>query len=90
MIDETTRKTYIRKAETELRENILPFWIKHTVDRGTRRLLRRNFQHAGRGQRRRRAARCSLRASCGRTPPPTSAIARRNTWRWRGGPTTTF
>ena len=33
MIDETTRQTYLRKAETELRENILPFWIEHTVDR---------------------------------------------------------
>ena len=33
MIDETTRQTYISKIETELRENILPFWIKHTVDK---------------------------------------------------------
>ncbi len=31
-MDETTRQTYIHKAETELRENILPFWMKYTVD----------------------------------------------------------
>ncbi len=31
-MDNTTRQTYIHKAETELRENILPFWIEHTVD----------------------------------------------------------
>ncbi|HOT90747.1 MAG TPA: AGE family epimerase/isomerase [Anaerolineae bacterium] len=28
-----TPQTYIRKAETELRENILPFWMKYVVDR---------------------------------------------------------
>ncbi len=32
-MDNTTRQTYIHKAETELRENILPFWIEHTVDK---------------------------------------------------------
>ncbi|HQE93334.1 MAG TPA: AGE family epimerase/isomerase [Anaerolineae bacterium] len=31
-MDQTLRQTYIHKAETELRENILPFWIKHAVD----------------------------------------------------------
>ncbi len=28
-----TFQTYIQKAETELRENVLPFWIKHAVDK---------------------------------------------------------
>lgn len=28
-----TCQTYIHKAETELREDILPFWIKHVVDK---------------------------------------------------------
>ncbi|HOU11883.1 MAG TPA: AGE family epimerase/isomerase [Anaerolineae bacterium] len=32
-MDETLHQTYIHKAETELRENILPFWIAHTVDK---------------------------------------------------------
>jgi mannobiose 2-epimerase len=32
-MDNTTRQTYICKAETELRENILPFWIEHAVDK---------------------------------------------------------
>ena len=33
MVDKATLQTYIHKAEAELRENILPFWIAHTVDR---------------------------------------------------------
>ena len=69
MIDETTRQTYLRKAETELRENILPFWIKHTINR----------EHGGfygEISNTLDVERCSVRASCGPTPPPTSAIAR--------------
>ncbi|MGC9521409.1 MAG: AGE family epimerase/isomerase [Anaerolineae bacterium] len=33
MLDETRLRAYMQRAEAELRENILPFWIKHTVDR---------------------------------------------------------
>ncbi|MBN1874992.1 MAG: AGE family epimerase/isomerase [Anaerolineae bacterium] len=33
MIDKHTLQTYLAKAETELRENILPFWMKYTLDR---------------------------------------------------------
>lgn len=33
MIDRENLKTYIHKAEAELRENILPFWMRHAVDR---------------------------------------------------------
>ncbi len=33
MTDRALLQTYIHKAETELRQDILPFWIKHTVDR---------------------------------------------------------
>jgi len=33
MMDQTLRQTYIHKTESELRENILPFWIKHVVDK---------------------------------------------------------
>jgi cellobiose epimerase len=32
-MDETLSQTYTHKAETELRENILPFWIAHAVDK---------------------------------------------------------
>ena len=32
MLDETRLRAYMQRAETELRENILPFWIQHTVD----------------------------------------------------------
>jgi len=31
-MNQTQLQTYIHKAETELRENILPFWIAHAVD----------------------------------------------------------
>lgn len=33
MSDETKLRAYMQRAEAELRENILPFWIDHTVDR---------------------------------------------------------
>lgn len=33
MADKSVLQTYIHKAETELRQNILPFWIGHVVDR---------------------------------------------------------
>ncbi|MCX7681070.1 MAG: AGE family epimerase/isomerase [Anaerolineae bacterium] len=33
LIDQSTLQRYIHKAEAELRQNILPFWIAHTVDR---------------------------------------------------------
>ncbi len=32
MPDETRLRAYMQRAEAELRENILPFWIKHAVD----------------------------------------------------------
>ncbi|MCJ7549301.1 MAG: AGE family epimerase/isomerase, partial [Anaerolineae bacterium] len=32
MLDETRLRAYMHRAETELRGNILPFWIHHTVD----------------------------------------------------------
>ena len=32
-MDKTLCQAYIRKAETVLLTNILPFWIKHTVDK---------------------------------------------------------
>jgi cellobiose epimerase len=32
-MDRTLRDEYIRRTEAELRTNILPFWMKHTVDR---------------------------------------------------------
>ena len=33
MIDRGTLASYAQKAETELVENILPFWMRHAVDR---------------------------------------------------------
>lgn len=33
MADETKLRAYLQRIEAELRENILPFWINHTVDR---------------------------------------------------------
>ncbi|MBN1248594.1 MAG: AGE family epimerase/isomerase [Anaerolineae bacterium] len=33
MPDETKLRAYMQRAEAELRENILPFWINHTVDK---------------------------------------------------------
>ncbi len=33
MVEESRVQRYCQKAEAELRENILPFWIRHAVDR---------------------------------------------------------
>jgi len=33
MVDQSTLRTYARRIEAELRGNILPFWMRHAIDR---------------------------------------------------------